>query len=173
MSQDNETYVGDLKTGGTTWTVTVGGHHWFTGRADGFPDVTGRSWDEVESSAKVRASQAKIRVAVPYAYIGWDGPRDGKYQVIKHGTATGIHSNGHKILVREDGKPAQLDIFDNNSRFMPPSEDDGLRMIDLSATIKSLGEELRTLTGKYKFPAGNLGGQVRHEIDEARKAEGQ
>jgi hypothetical protein len=168
----------DLVTGDVTWQVMFETSlHRFTGRASGFSEAHGASWDDLAETAKVMASRAKTKVSVPYAYIGWDGGREqlrpgppygDRRAVIRTGTATGIHAaNGNLLIVPAGGRPAQLDRY-AHEHFMPPTVEDGLRMTELTGAIRDMKRELDELTGRYAFDGG-LRSQVQREIEKARE----
>src|SRR5271154_6342038 len=92
-----------IKTGAVTWTVQVSRSGRFYADAPGFTQVSGDSLAGVEAQAKVKASQARVKVSVPYVRFG--RTPDG-YRAV-HGEATGIHAGNGKVLAREYGKSAQ------------------------------------------------------------------
>lgn len=159
-----ETQVGTFKTGNTTWTVRVA-HHIFYASAPGFADVHGETWDAMENNAKVQASKAKIRVAVPYVIMRWV---KGKPAFTRR-VATGLHSANGNVLYTDGGSPGQETGYE--SKYRPFSPEDEAAYLDLVQRSHDIGSQIREFDKKYAFDKG-LKGAVQEAIDaeHARRA---
>lgn len=154
MSYEDEVPAGaSLRTGTADWTVFFNTRtHQFRASAPGMTDVHSKNWDGLEAQCKVKASQAKVKVAIPYAWISWKGVAGSSHAVLKQGMATGIHASTGAVLAREDGKATQ--VTSSTSYFKPPTEEDGKRLLELAEQVRALEIERRTILRRYEFRNG-------------------
>lgn len=168
MSYEDEVPVGDLRTGAADWTVFYNTRsHRLRASAPGMTDVHAASWDQLEAQAKVKASQSKVKVAIPYASVAWKKLGDTSQPVLQQGMATGIHASTGAVLARENGKAVQ--VVGNAGYFMPPGEQDGRRLLELVAEIRARETERREILRRYEFRNG-LTWVVRDAVDKARQS---
>jgi hypothetical protein len=157
-----------LKTGAVTWTVTVDGKGRFYADAPGFNQLTAKSYSELGDVCKVRASQARAKVAVPYNHFAWN---DNGEQVMERGIATGLHAGNGKVLLRtDDGKTYQAQGYVNDY-FTPMVRADADRMLAILREVQVLEDERRAILSRYKFEDGSLKQAVSQAVaDAARNA---
>jgi hypothetical protein len=169
MSADS---VGTFKTGNTTWNVHVSGHQ-FIAIAPGFSDVHGDSWDEMENKAKVAASKAKVKVAVPYVYLSWTGHEHRKAVLVTR-VATGLHAASGNVLYKDGSGSGQETYGHSRSGFMTPFEgnEDKAEYLALVEQRHALDKKISEIEARYRFGAGGLKGAVEKaiEAEHARRA---
>lgn len=156
------TEVGKFRTGQTEWTVTVD-HQIFYGNAPGMPTVHGESWEVMENNAKVQASKAKIRVSIPYVIMGWDRGKP----VVRHRTATGLHSANGNVLYTDAAGSGQETGYEE--KLMPLSPEHEKEYLALAAQVRELESRLREIQAEYKFPMGGLKKTIQATIDAEHK----
>lgn len=164
--------VGTFKTGNTAWTVYVQNHS-FKAVAPGFTEVWGDSWDEMEGRAKVAASKAKVKVAVPYVLVSWTGSGENRKPVFVHRTATGLHAGSGNVLYTDGSGSGQETYSIGRRGFLRPFEhDDAARYLDLLAQRTALENQMSELEHKYRFESGGLKSAVEQAINDehARRA---
>lgn len=153
-----------FKTGNTTWHVNVRNHRFYA-TAPGFTEVSGVSWDEMESRAKVAASKAKVKVSVPYVYTTVKGP-DRKFVFVRR-TATGIHAGSGNVLYTDAHGSGQETYGYSSSGFMEPfSGEDGPAYLDLLAQRAALDNRISEIEKRYRFESG-----LKAEVEKAINAE--
>jgi hypothetical protein len=156
-----------LKTGAVTWTIRVDRHGWFYAEAPGFTQISGDSLAKVEAQCKVKASQARVKVSVPYVRFGRS---QGGYRAV-HGEATGIHAGNGKVLTREDGKPSEpLSGYGYSDSVYPPMDAaDEARVVEIRNQEMAMVAEQKGILAKYKWTAGYGGIKeaVQKAVDEA------
>jgi len=163
------TELAPIKTGSRTWQVTVNSLGEFRAHTDGLNDVTASSYKALADQAKVKASQARVSVEVPYVRFTH---RNGSFRsggdrqpVAVHGTATGIHGSNGNVLARENGKPQQLS-YGLGEYYRPFEPDDEARYLEIMATMHALHAEQEALRQKYEFERG-LSRTVQNAVDAA------
>ncbi len=163
-----------LRTGAVTWTVQVDRHGWFYADAPGFTQISGDSLAKVEAQCKVKASQARIKVSVPYVRFAM--LTGGDYRAV-HGEATGIHAGNGRVLTREDGKPGEpLSGYGSDGAYPPMDAADEARVVEIRNQELALAAEKKGILAKYKWGAGRYDGikeTVQKAVDEAAAALGQ
>jgi len=165
------TELAPIKTGSRTWQVTVNSLGEFRAHTDGLNDVTASSYKALADQAKVKASQARVSVEVPYVrftHRGGSGFRSAsgdRQPHTVHGTATGIHGSNGNVLARENGKPQQLS-YGLGEYFRPFEPDDEARYLEIMATMHALHAEQEALRQKYAFERG-LNMTVQNAVDAA------
>jgi hypothetical protein len=163
-----------IKTGAVTWTIQVDRHGWFYADAPGFTQISGDSLAKVEAQCKVKASQSRIKVSVPYVRFGrLTGDRG--YRAV-HGEATGIHAGNGKVLTREDGRPGEpLSGYSSDGIYPPMDAADEARVVEIRNQEVALAAERSVILAKYKW-GGHYDGikdAVQKAVDEAAAGLGQ
>jgi hypothetical protein len=162
-----------LKTGAVTWTVQVDRHGWFYADAPGFTQISAETLAKVEAQCKVKASQARVKVSVPYVRFG----RSLNGWRAVHGEATGIHAGNGRVLTREDGKPGEpLSGYGSDGAYPPMDAADEARVVEIRNQELALAAEQKGILAKYKWGAGRYGGikeTVQKAVDEAAAGLGQ
>ena len=167
MSQMTE--LDPLKTGAVTWTVQVDRHGWFYADAPGMTQVSSGSLAKIEAQCKVRASQARVKVAVPYVRFG--RLVGGGYRAVR-GEATGIHAGNGKVLTREGGKPGEpLSVYSSDGVYPPMDAADEARVVEIMSHAAVLDAERRAILARYKFEYG-LADVVRKAVEQAAAERG-
>jgi len=161
-----------IKTGSRTWQVTVNSLGEFRANTDGLADVTASSYKALVDQAKVKASQARVSVDVPYVRFTHRGGSSSSFRSggdekphTVHGTATGIHGSNGNVLARENGKPQQLS-YSLGEYYRPFEAGDEARYLEIMATMSALHAERQALTQKYAFKNG-LKRHVQAAVDAA------
>lgn len=161
---ENEHELKAIRTGAVEWRVLVDDKGRFYADSPGFTQVTGDSYEELERTCKVRASQKRVKVEVPFVTPGPSGR-------LRHRVATGIHASNFNVLYHGTGAgdSGQLDRYGGGSHMRPFSAEDEARWGELVTEINKLESERRALTSKYAFPQ-NLAKSVREAVDAAAAA---
>jgi hypothetical protein len=157
-----------LKTGAVTWTVQVDRHGWFYADAPGFTQISAETLAKVEAQCKVKASQARVKVSVPYVRFG----RSLNGWRAVHGEATGIHAGNGRVLTREDGKPGEpLSGYGSDGAYPPMDAADEARVVEIRNQELALAAEQKGILAKYKWRG--IKETVQKAVDEAAAALGQ
>jgi hypothetical protein len=149
--------------GGVTFEVTVDRLGVFYADAPGFARLRGDSYRELADTCKVRASQRRVKVEVPFTTVR--GTR------VYHRVATGIHGGNGSVLYREDdGKGAavtgQLGMRADEFSLKPLSPADERRYVAVTAGIARLRAEQREIVGQYEFRHG-ITAAVQEAVEQA------
>lgn len=161
-----------VKAGHVTWEVTVSEEGMFRASAPGMSDCYGTTYEAMAESCKVKSSQARVRVAVPYTtFTRRPGSRptaDGGWQAV-HGVATGIHgSNGNLLIKPETGRPEQLG-WSVSDYYRQIPEADEHRVLELRDQMNALKKEETGILDKYRFK-NSMKEAVQREVSEAAAA---
>jgi hypothetical protein len=158
-----------ITTGAVTWTIQVDRHGWFYADAPGFTQISAETLAKVEAQAKVKASQNRVKVSVPYVRFGRS--LNG-YRAV-HGEATGIHAGNGKVLTREGGKPGEpLSGYGNDGVYPPMDAADEARVVEIRNLELALAAEQKGILARYKWEHGyGIKETVQIAVeDEARRA---
>lgn len=161
--------VGTIKTGNTEWTVRVEGHR-FTATAPGFNLVSGDTWGQMENNAKVQASKAKVKVAVPYVEVRW-GYNEHRVNAprLVQKTATGINAGTGNVTYRDERGSAGQETYGGRGLMKPFSPEDEAEYLRLLREIHDLEVQRDKIANRYRFGMGGLKQAVQDEIDAEHK----
>jgi hypothetical protein len=139
----------DFTVGSVRWSAWVDADGRFVASTSAdIGDVRADTYAQLKETAKVRVSQAKTKVDVPYAYLSRSSGR------IKHGSATGIHGSNKNILAVEGGVKKQLDRYAGKEYFKPPSPEDAADLEQAVKTRDAAQAEMARIMQKYQFSQG-------------------
>lgn len=153
-----------IKTGAVEWRVIVDDNGRFYADSPGFTQVTSENHDDLEKACKVRASQKRVKVEVPFVTPAAGGR-------LRHRVATGIHASNFNVLYHGATKSdsGQLDRYGGGSHMKPFTPEDEARWGELVTEIGKLESEKRALAERYAFPR-SLAQSVKEAVDEAAAA---
>lgn len=167
--------VGEIRLGGTTWEVAFQRNtHSFWAKSPGFPDVSGRTWDDVEAAAEKAVGRSKAKVSVPYVVVAWGiGDSDKVTPFLVPGTATGISHSSGKVLATQGGRLRSLDLApwgapDGYMTPFTPGEQE--RYLDLIARRRVLDDMIKAIEDEHRFEGRKLRWKVEHAVEQARVA---
>jgi hypothetical protein len=122
----------------------------FIARADGFTDARGTTLEALTDQLKVKTSQARVKTRIPFSRTVYDW-KTGK-DVIRHGTATGIHAQNGSVLVSwDDGGTSQLPRYNPGITTRPLDKDAETRWLDLSFKVKAAKTALEAFEAAHKI----------------------
>lgn len=165
--------VGEIKASGTTWEVSFHTRtHQFWAKSPGFTDVSGRTWEDVETQVRVRVGKARVKVSVAYVIAVWVLGPDGKAPTLVSGTATGIHGGSGKVIATQSGRSRSLEItsYGRDGYMSPFTEGEQERYLDLLKRRRQLDDMIKMIEEEHKFDGRNLRAKVEQEVEAARVA---
>jgi hypothetical protein len=161
-----EASLGPFQAGQFTFDLTVDGNGIFTARNDQLGDFSSSELAKLKETAKVRASQARTRVSVPFTRLrgnGFAGPWEGR-----RGVATGIHNGNGSVLVRwTDGTSEQLAAHGRQHICGKLSAAEEREWVDLQTAADDADRALRAFTSQHFIV---LKDEVRKAIEAAQES---
>jgi len=155
--------AGQHTVGGIKFEVYVDDRGWFRADAEGFTETHAETRQKLEANLKVKVSQAKVRVEIPFVKMTNMGGVRGK--------ATGIDARTGGVTIKwDDGSKGTTSKFE---RAMPGtylgdlSDGDLAELRRLIRARDQAAADLREFAAPYSI---DLPDTVRKAVDEARAA---